>query len=224
MNDDGGGVSLARRESGLSPKVSRVMLSVPVRCPLRCRCVDFASCTSARWVSSSSNATPDGSASRQPATSFFPASATPSNSSRAPCTRLGAWAGERRPSALASTSTSRTTLARGELSKRTPRRSSVAPRPDHGGLLAGAVDCCRLRSLRAGRRRGRSRRRLVAQHSSSRPLSDRTARPGCDPIAGFESDRPRRTVRGCGCWSGSRPSLTWALRWLRRAPAGAGSR
>src|SRR4051794_35651369 len=49
-------------------------------------------------------------------------------------------------------------------------------------------------------------------------------RPGRDPIAGFEPDRPRRTVRGCGCWSGSLPSLTWAPRWPRRGPGEAGLR
>jgi hypothetical protein len=32
--------------------------------------------------------------------------------------------------------------------------------------------------------------------------------PGRDPPAGFEPERFRRTVRGCGCWSGSLPSLT----------------
>ena len=49
-----------------------------------------------------------------------------------------------------------------------------------------------------------------------RPGRGPAGRSGRDPIAGFEPDRPRRTVRGCGCWSGSLPSLTWAPHWPRR--------
>jgi hypothetical protein len=68
-----------------------------------------------------------------------------------------------------------------------------------------------------------------AEHSGRTTCRDRpgrgpAGRPGRDPIAGFEPERPRRTVRGCGCWSGSLPSLTWAPHWPRRRPGEAGLR